>query len=108
MPMPHDVATVPKFTDKLVHIVIYVLFTMLWFAFFYYLNTKTEEFLNPVLKSCGFAIIYGIVIEVLQAVLTTSRSADFNDFLANLLGISIGILLIFSLKSLLKSLKTRF
>jgi len=34
-------------------------------------------------------VIYGIIIEVLQGVLTEVRTPDFNDFIANCCGIIV-------------------
>lgn len=41
-----------------------------------------------------FAVIYGIVIEVLQGALTQTREADFLDALANSVGVLLGLFLI--------------
>ncbi len=59
------------------------------------------------IKSCILAFIYGIIIEILQGELTTSRSADFNDVLANSIGIVIGILLVFLAKTQFIKLKSK-
>lgn len=51
------------------------------------------------------AVLYGIVIEVLQLVCTTDREGDILDVLANSLGALLGVLImkfVFSGKSLLK------
>ena len=56
---------------------------------------------------CILAFIYGIIIEILQGELTTSRSADFKDVLANSVGILIGILLVFLAKPQLNALKSK-
>lgn len=59
------------------------------------------------IKSCILAFIYGIIIEILQGELTTSRSADFNDVLANSIGIVIGILLVSLAKTQFIKLKSK-
>lgn len=45
------------------------------------------------------AIIYGIIIEVLQGVLTQTREADFYDALANSFGAIVGFLALYCLKN---------
>lgn len=42
----------------------------------------------------GWAMLFGICIELLQKLMANGRSADFRDLLANAVGISIAILLI--------------
>lgn len=107
MPMPH-IEEAPKNGDKLVHILAYTIFSIFWFVFFYVLIPKSSNLKVSLIKSCGFAIVYGIIIEILQATLTNSRSADFNDFLANLIGISGGLLVILALKNQASKLKSKF
>ena len=68
------------FKDKIVHFVFYFVFGILWSLG---LKDKLARFRFKVLF---LAIIYGIVIEVLQEVLTKNRTADFYDVLANTLG----------------------
>nr|WP_262908990.1 VanZ family protein [Leeuwenhoekiella parthenopeia] len=105
--MPH-IQEAPEHSDKMVHVVTYVIFTLLWFAFFYFLRPNSDYFKVSLIKSCSFAIIYGIVIEALQAALTRSRSADFNDFLANLAGISGALLVILVFRNQFSKLKSKF
>lgn len=105
--MPH-ISDAPENSDKIVHLLVYSLFTGLWFCFFYVLKLKKDNFLTSLIKSCGLAFIYGIVIEVLQASLTTSRSGDFKDLIANSIGVLVGVLFIFLAKSQFKRLKSKF
>tara|TARA_B100001167_G_scaffold129441_2_gene81110 strand:+ start:28746 stop:29132 length:387 start_codon:yes stop_codon:yes gene_type:complete len=107
MPMPH-INEAPKHSDKLVHIFTYVVFTILWFVFFYILQPKTNDFKQSLIKSCGLAIVYGIIIEVLQALVTSSRSADFQDFLANLAGTFTAVLVIYAFKKHFLKVKSKF
>ena len=62
----------PQFTDKIVHVIMYFFCT---FAFF---KLKVQNFL-------GFAILYGIFIEIIQYFLPW-RSFSINDIIANLIG----------------------
>ena len=106
MPMPH-ISDAPEDSDKVVHLLAYAVFVCLWFLFFYVLKQKKDNFSRALIKSCGLALIYGIIIEILQGELTTSRSADFKDVLANSVGILIGILLVFLAKPQLNALKSK-
>ena len=82
------------FADKLVHFAIYFLFALLWFNYF-----NAKRILKPIAKSILFAVVYGIIIEVLQESLTDSRQFDYYDIVANVLG----ALLIIPFLQLLKS-----
>lgn len=41
-----------------------------------------------------FAIVFGIIIEVLQKVLTEHRQADYKDVIANVIGALIAVIII--------------
>lgn len=78
--------------DKLVHFSFYfvaLLLGGLWIEKSNNLNRKP-----PVsIKALGFILFfYGIIIEVLQSILPTGRSAEVLDGLANTFGILTGIL----------------
>lgn len=85
---------VPSFSDKIFHFSAYFLFTWIWFnAFYYKFNfTKIKGLSITVIG----AIIFGIVIEVLQWLVTTSRSFDLLDILANILGVLLAAALLIS------------
>lgn len=72
--------------DKVVHFIFYAVFVILWGL------AKSKSFfkLKLNLLIVLIAILYGIIIEVLQSTLTTSREADFYDVLANSLGAIFG------------------
>ncbi|MFD2908975.1 VanZ family protein [Flavobacterium ardleyense] len=76
--------------DKTVHFIFYFVFTLLWY---FALKKKIK---NRLLKFLivGVAIIYGIIIEVLQGVLTQNRQADIYDALANSGGALLALLVI--------------
>ena len=62
------------FKDKLVHFIFYFVFVVLWCFGLH----KTDK-----IKILLIAVVYGIIIEILQYVLTENRTADFYDVLAN-------------------------
>jgi len=65
--------------DKIVHFIFYFVFVILWYKAF---NSQNKYIVTIVV----LAIIYGIVIEVLQHTLTKNRSADIFDVVANAAG----------------------
>ena len=107
MPMSH-ISDAPENSDKIVHLLVYSIFTGLWFCYFYVLKLKKDNFSTSLIKSCSLAFVYGIIIEVLQESLTTSRSGDFKDLIANSVGIFVGVLFIFLAKTQFRRLKSKF
>ncbi|GAA4279884.1 VanZ family protein [Gaetbulibacter aestuarii] len=72
------------FGDKIFHFCAYVVLSMLWFyTCFRYFNLDRNKALTIAVLG---AIIFGIIIEVLQKVLTDYRAFEIYDALANTLG----------------------
>jgi len=82
----------PSFSDKTYHFIAYSIFAWLWFnAFFYKLNQrKNKAFFMAAL----LALVFGIVIEVLQREITSTRVFEFNDIIANVLGVLFSIIIL--------------
>ncbi|HLV38754.1 VanZ family protein [Xanthomarina sp.] len=76
---------VPSFSDKIFHFMAYALFTWLWFNAFYFKFNFNK--IKGIFTTVVIAIVFGIIIEVLQWLLTSSRSFDLLDILANVLGV---------------------
>ena len=73
-------------SDKFGHLFAYFLLCLSWlYAFRNHSQKKVTIYIIIVL------IIYGILIEVLQGVLTTYRQADFFDILANSSGVILAM-----------------
>jgi len=71
--------------DKIFHALSYVVLTFLWYATFHVcFRLKKTKALT---YGAGISIIFGIIIEVLQAVFTTTRHSDIFDVFANSLGV---------------------
>ena len=77
--------TTLKFKDKIIHFMFYFVFVFLWSIALKGKNIK-------ILKIALFAILYGIVIEVLQSAITLNRQADVFDALANSFGACTAVL----------------
>jgi VanZ family protein len=75
-------------------------------VFFWFLGIKAHE------KSTNFSIVtavvisalFGVLMEICQAVFTTTRFADVNDVFANLLGSGIGVVAVVGFRFFLKRL----
>lgn len=81
--------------DKIGHFIFYFGFVILWILFFETkkANTKFRVYIVFI------AIIYGILMEFFQAVLTTNRTPDVIDVLANSVGAFSGFLFFLKSKS---------
>lgn len=99
----NDISTVniPNL-DKLVHAFFHFVFTILWFLFFKKQVKKKNQFKLLVVAVC-FSLLFGIGIEILQDKLTTTRSGDFFDVLANLTGATIAFVLVLFAKRIRKN-----
>tara|TARA_R110000868_G_scaffold3980_7_gene24258 strand:+ start:630 stop:1004 length:375 start_codon:yes stop_codon:yes gene_type:complete len=81
-----------SFADKIFHFLAYSLFTVLWYlAFFYTFSFKKRK---SIIYAAVLAILFGIVIEVLQDTITTSRALDVYDALANTFGALVTTMII--------------
>ena len=74
-----------KSSDKILHTIAYFSLSSVWFF------ALRDKFKNRSFKTYLIIslIFYGIILEVLQGKLTSYRSADFYDAIANTLGIVI-------------------
>ncbi len=85
--------------DKIVHFSFYLGFAVLWSSAIGRPNRHARRFALMVFLA---ATAYGIVIEILQGALWTSRSAEAADAIANSLGALAGVLLYPRLVKVLK------
>jgi VanZ family protein len=76
--------------DKVVHSAIHAVLVLLWLAFAF-----RKQFLAPNWKIYATVVAlclgYGIIIEIFQEWITTSRKADPLDVLANSVGTFLGL-----------------
>lgn len=80
-----------SYADKLMHILIYFLFTVIWFVAFSRGITNEKLQKNALMASAAFSFVYGIIVEVMQETLVTTRQGDWQDALANTIGIIVAI-----------------
>jgi VanZ family protein len=79
--------------DKLIHVFFHFIFTIVWFLFFQKLF-KSRNKIKPIVTAFLFSFVFGILIEILQQSITTTRSADVFDVFANSFGALLAILVI--------------
>lgn len=85
--------------DKIVHFCFHFGFTISWILFFKKeLKGKGADDYKAYLISFIFSVFFGITIEILQGVFTTTRAADVTDILANTIGGTTGVFTAIALK----------
>ena len=89
--------SLPGGVDKTVHFLIHFVLVLLWQLYWFRRNNNRLPW-----KYGGFVLVgsllYGIIIEILQAYLTISRTADLFDVIANLSGALLGVFLFQKIK----------
>jgi len=83
-------------TDKIFHFIAYSALAWFWFKALYY--RFKLAFNKSLIIAAVVSIIFGIIIEALQGVITSTRVAENNDIIANTLGVSITIAILFLFK----------
>jgi len=77
--------------DKLYHLFAYFTLNLFWLFSFY----KKSSLKYFIVLAC---LIYGILIEVIQHTLTTYRTGDYKDAIANTLGSIFGLIVFNQIK----------
>jgi len=78
-----------RVSDKVIHFIAYFLLALSWLLVF----KKNKKVLKTSLFVAVSIIIYGIVIEALQNILTEVRTAEVADILSNSAGVVVATLL---------------
>ncbi len=104
-----NTGTLPKIdyeiSDKTIHYFGYFFFYLIWFFYALFKHQKANYTVLVLLVGC-FSFIYGIIIEMLQSVLTATRQSDIYDILANGLGVVTASLLLMLLQNKIIKLKS--
>ena len=85
IPINQQINQQVSYLDKGVHVLMYFLLSFIWLITFR--NTKNN--VNYFYQILLLIALYGIIIEVLQEVLTTNRHGDLKDVIANVVGLII-------------------
>jgi len=85
--------------DKIGHLLAYFVFAIVWFLFFFYSKKQNKTFYQSVFRASLFGFVFGILMEILQATLTSYRNPDWYDVLANTTGIIFALITLKLLKN---------
>ncbi len=86
----------PSNSDKLFHAMAYAIFTISWF-FAFHCNVKLKK-IKAVTYAALLSVTFGMLMEILQGIMTRNREADLNDVIANAIGTIIAVIVITTLK----------
>ncbi len=96
-----------KGSDKLAHGMAYFIFTGIWFFFFFFSEKQKKSFRQSVLRASIICFLFGILMEALQSLLTSYRSSEWYDIVANTSGMIFAVLLLKIFENKLIRLKKR-
>ncbi len=71
--------------DKYVHFTFHFVFTWLWFLYFNH-KKKGQRNSKTIIIVFFLSVFFGIAIEIMQELFTTTRKADVFDVMANMTG----------------------
>lgn len=94
-------------SDKIYHAIAYFVLGFSW-HWYYMSYTRQNTKIKFSLSIYALTIIFGIVIEVLQSNLTSYRSFDVNDMIANAFGSGLATLIFVSFLNKIKFKKQKF
>ncbi len=95
-------------TDKMLHGFAYFILTLLWLFYYLMKNARISNFKWKFFNISVLVIVFGMLIEVLQGVLTRYRHPDWADVLANSIGVFIAFLFCTFFLNFLKRIKQKF
>lgn len=70
--------------DKIFHFLAYALLCWLWYIVFYFKQNLSKR--KAIIRAIILSIFFGMLLEVLQGTITSHRSFDVYDAIANSLG----------------------
>jgi len=76
-------------SDKTYHLIAYF-FLMLSWLYAFFKKEKFQEHVKYIILGC---FIFGIIIEILQGIITSYRTASYLDILANTIGVLLAVVI---------------
>ncbi|MDX1543506.1 MAG: VanZ family protein [Christiangramia sp.] len=94
-------------TDKMLHAGAYLFLAFLWKLFFVFKHSDFKRYTSNLLWVAFACFTFGMLIEVLQGTLTSYRTPDWWDVLANSTGVLLAVLGFLVMAPTVKSLKQK-
>lgn len=94
-------------TDKMLHAGAYLFLALLWKLYFIFKEPDFQRYKSNLLWVAFASFLFGMLIEVLQGTLTSYRTPDWWDVLANSTGVLLAVFLFMILAPTMKRLKQK-
>ena len=94
-------------TDKMLHAGAYLFLAVLWNLYIVFQNTDFKRYTSNLLWVAVACFFFGMLIEVLQGTLTSYRTPDWWDVLANSTGVVLAVLFFIVMAPTVKKLKQK-
>ena len=94
-------------TDKMLHAGAYLFLASIWMLFLIFKHPDLQKYKANLLLVAFATFLFGMLIEVLQGTLTSYRTPDWWDVLANSTGIVLAVLFFTVMAPTVKKLKQK-
>ncbi|GAA4644957.1 hypothetical protein GCM10023115_29170 [Pontixanthobacter gangjinensis] len=94
-------------TDKMLHAGAYLFLAFLWKLFFVFHKADFKRYTSNLLWVALACFLFGMLIEVLQGTLTSYRTPDWWDVLANSTGVVLAVIFFTVMAPTVKKLKQK-
>ncbi|MUP44512.1 VanZ family protein [Gramella sp. BOM4] len=92
-------------TDKMLHAGAYLFLTLLWKLFFVFKQSDFQRYKANLMWVAVACFLFGMLIEVLQGTLTSYRTPDWWDILANSTGVILAVIFFIVMAPTVKKVK---
>ncbi|WP_108866495.1 VanZ family protein [Aquimarina aquimarini] len=92
-------------SDKIGHFIAYAVFCGAWFLFLFFSEKVNKNLKQSLLIASVICVLYGMLMELLQAFLTTYRSPEWYDVVANTSGTVFVALVIVMFRATIRKYK---
>ncbi len=94
-------------TDKMLHAGAYLFLAILWKLYLLFKNSDFQRYTSNLMWVAFASFLFGMLIEVLQGTLTSYRTPDWWDVLANSTGVVLSVLFFMVMAPTVKKLKQK-
>ena len=95
-------------TDKMLHAGAYLFLAFIWKLYFVFKRPDFERYTSNLLWVAFACFLFGMLIEVLQGTLTSYRTPDWWDVVANSTGVVLAVLFFMVMAPTVKKLRGKF
>ncbi len=94
-------------TDKMLHAGAYLFLAFLWKLYLLFKNSNFQKYTSNLYWVAFASFAFGMLIEVLQGTLTSYRTPDWWDIVANTTGVALAVLFFIAMAPTIKKLRQK-